>query len=85
MNCGKIFLFQYKTKQNFRETKLNFCKTKRNFASIFVLQKETKFHIFLFRETQNFRETGEAFVSFRFSRNFKKAKIKNPSDASSQE
>ncbi len=50
-----------------------------------MLQKETKFHIFLFRETQNFRETGEAFVSFRFSRNFKKAKIKNPSDASSQE
>jgi hypothetical protein len=61
-------------------SKLNFCETKQNFASIFVVRKETKrnFAYFCFAKKRNFRETGEAFVSLCVSRNFKKAKIKNP-------
>jgi hypothetical protein len=41
------------------EMKQNFRETKRNEIS----------HIFVSRNKRNFRETGEAFVSFRVSRN----------------
>jgi hypothetical protein len=73
-------LCPYETKFSRNETKFlrNEAKFRFNFCS--AKRKETKIsHIFVLRNKRNFRETGEAFVSFRVSRNLKKAKIKNPS------
>ncbi len=82
--CRTFYLSIWdETKFSRNETK--FLQNEAKFRFYFFCAKRNKIlHNFVSRNKRNFGETGEAFVSFRVSRNKNKAKIKNPNEHSTR-